>query len=211
MGSGPAQWKGSNRRQDGRPPGRPMANIRDWQDMMANSARLLEERTGESVGTWNLRIRRKGFKDEESLRSWLTEHHVTGYAQDLLVMERFGYPDFLTATAKELIDGQYADRPRLRPILDAILEAVEAFGDLTIQARKTYVSLVSPRRTFARVQPTTKDRVDLALRLEGQKPGGRLRPSKIQETMAVQIGLTSPEDFDSEARRWLRRAYEENR
>jgi hypothetical protein len=188
-----------------------MAKIRDWQDMMANSARLLKERTGEGVEFWNRRIRRKGFKDEESLRSWLTEQRVTGYAQDLLVMERFGYPDFLTATAKELIDGQYADRPRLRRILDAILDAVEEYGDVTIQARKTYVSLVSPRRTFARVQPTTRDRVDLALRLEGQKPGGRLRPSKIQETMAVQIGLASPEDLDSEARRWLRRAYEENR
>jgi hypothetical protein len=29
---------------------------------------------------------------------------VTGYAQQLLVMERFGYPDFLTVTADELID-----------------------------------------------------------------------------------------------------------
>jgi Domain of unknown function (DUF5655) len=188
-----------------------MAKIRDWREMKQTSSRLLEERTGHSVETWNLRIQRKRFPDEESLRSWLAEHRVTGYAQDLLVMERFGYPHFLTATAKELIDGQYADRGRLRPILDAILDAVEEFGDVTIQARKTYVSLVSPRRTFARVQPTTKDRVDLALRLDGQKPGGRLRPSKIQETMTIQIGLTAPADLDSEARRWLRQAYEENR
>jgi hypothetical protein len=34
---------------------------------------------------------------------------------------------------------------------------------------------VTPRRTFARVQPTTKNRVDLALRLEAQKPSGRLQ------------------------------------
>jgi hypothetical protein len=136
---------------------------------------------------------------------------VTGYAQNLLVMERFGYPDFFTATATELIDGQYADRPGLRPIFDAILDAVEGLDDVTVQARKTYVSLVSPRRTFARVQPTTKDRVDLALRLEGQKAGGRLKPSRIHETMPVQIGLNGLKDVDAEVLRWLRQAYEANR
>jgi hypothetical protein len=38
----------------------------------------------------------------------------------VLVMERFGYPDYLLAAADELIDGQYADRPgrrrRRRPL-----------------------------------------------------------------------------------------------
>jgi hypothetical protein len=29
-------------------------------------------------------------------------------------MERFGYPDFFIASANDLVDGQYADRPQLR-------------------------------------------------------------------------------------------------
>jgi predicted transport protein len=130
----------------------------------------------------------------------------------MLVMERFGYPDFMLASADALIDGQYADRPNLRPIYDAIVEAATSLGDdVAIQARKTYVSLVSPKRTFARVQPTTRNRVDLALRLEGAEPRGRLRPSSIQETMPVQIGLTAPKDLDKAVFDLLRRAYEENR
>jgi len=146
-----------------------MAEIRDWEGMRAMSARLLVTRTGEGVETWNRRIRKERFEDEKGLRAWLTKQGVTGYAQSLLVMEQFGYPDFLTATADELIDGQYADRPQLRPIFDAVIGAAKGLGDVTIQARKTYVSLVSPRRTFARIVPTTKDRVDLGLRLEGEK------------------------------------------
>jgi len=82
---------------------------------------------------------------------------------------------------------------------------------VTVQARKTYVSLVSRKRTFARVQASAKDRVDVALRLEGAKPGGRLKPSKIQDTMPVQVGLRSPNDLDSEVLNWLQEAYEENR
>lgn len=187
-----------------------MSDIRDWEAMRAMSARLLKERTGEDVDSWNRRIQDRGFKDEEALRMWLMQEGVTGYAQSLLVMEHFGYPDYLLASADELIDAQYVDRPQLRPILDTIIKAMAGLGRVTIQARKGYVSFVSPRRTFARLRPTTKNRVDLGLRLEGVKPGGRLVPSKIQETMKVQISLRSPAEVDSEVLDWLQLAYDQN-
>ncbi len=114
-----------------------MPEVRDWQRMRDMSPRMLEERTGAGVETWNRWIRREGLDDEGKLQAWLTEQGVTGYAQSLLVMERFGYPDFIFASADELIDGQYADRPQLRPICAAIVEAAVMLGDVTIQARKT--------------------------------------------------------------------------
>src|SRR5437773_10886766 len=184
---------------------------RAWQQMREMSARLLKERTGSGVDAWNRRIRKERLGNEAALRAWLTKQGVTGYAQSLLVMERFGYPDFLLATADELIDGQYADRPQLRPIFDAIIDAASGLGAVTIQARKTFVALVSPRRTFARIQPTTRNRVDLSLRPEGRKPRGRLQPSKIHETMQVQIELTARDQVDSEVLGWLQEAYDENR
>jgi hypothetical protein len=187
-----------------------MNNIRDWRQNREMWVRVLEESTGENVDAWNTRIKREVFRDEQSLRAWLAQQGVTGYAQSLLVMERFGYPDFLVASADQLIDGQYTDRAQLRPIFDAIINAALGLGEVTIQARKTYVSLVSPRRTFARVQPTTKNRVDVGLRLAGQNPDGRLQPSTIHETMKVQIGLTSVDQVDAELLGWLRRAYDEN-
>src|SRR6185436_2580840 len=98
-----------------------MPEIRDWKAMWDMSARLLKERTGEDVDAWNRRIEAQGLETEEGLRSWLTSQGVTGYPQSRLVKERFGYPDFFLASADELIDGQYADRPHLRPIYDAIV------------------------------------------------------------------------------------------
>jgi hypothetical protein len=184
---------------------------KDWKEMKDLAARLLLERTGKDFATWSGDIAKEGFQDEKSLREWLTSHGVTGYAQMFLVMERFGYPDFYLATADDLIDGQYADRPQLRPIFDSIIGAVARLGDVTVQARKTYVSLVTSRRTFARIQATTKDRVDLSLRLEGHKPGGRLQPSKIHESTPFQVSLTNVEDIDSEVLSWLQEAYEQNK
>ena len=117
-----------------------MARTRDWKGTQELSARLLAERTGESVETWNERVKGHGFTDEQQLRAWLSAQGVTGYAQSLLVMERFGYPDFLLASADELIEGQYADRPQIRPIFDAIIDAAAGLGEVVVQARKTYVS-----------------------------------------------------------------------
>ena len=186
------------------------ATIKDWQRNREMWVRVLEKQTGEGVDTWSRRIRQHRFADEQALRNWLTSQGVTGYARSLLVMERFGYPAFVTASASELIDAQYADRVQLRPIYDAIEAAASDLGELIVQARKTYVSLVTPRRTFARVQPTTRTRVDLGLRLDSQKPTGRLQPSTIHETMKLQIGLTSCGEVDDEVVQWLARAYREN-
>ena len=185
--------------------------IRDWREMVSWSGRLLKERTGNDVNEWIRRIQEIGFVDEQSLRLWLTEQGVVSYPQSLLVWERFGYPQHLLASAEQLIDAQYADRPHLRPILDAILGAAAGLGEVVVQARKGYVSLVTPLRTFARVQPTTKSRVDLALRLAGEKPGGRLLPSKLHETTNLQISFTRREEVDAEALEWLQRAYDQNR
>jgi hypothetical protein len=123
-----------------------------------------------------------------------------------------GYPDYMTADADELIEGQYADRPGLRPVLDAVLAVLPALGPVTVQARKTIVSLVSPRRTFAVVRATTRDRVDLGLRLDDAVPGGRLQPAKGigGGGATVRVALTRPEDVDDEVRGLMRRAYAEN-
>jgi hypothetical protein len=117
---------------------------------------------------------------------------------------------FLTAEADDLIAGQYRDRPRLRPVLDAVLTTLPALGHVTVQARGTIVSLVTPRRTFAVVKATTKSRVDLGLRLDNTQPGGRLLPARDIGAATVRIPLTAPDEIDEEVLGWLRRAYDEN-
>jgi hypothetical protein len=96
--------------------------------------------------------------------------------------------------ASQLIADQYADRPQLRPILGAVLAALPALGPVTVQAPKTFVSLVSRRRTFALVQATTRARVDLGLRLDGVEPGGRLQAARDIGAATVRIALSGPEE-----------------
>ena len=193
--------------------GRESVEVRSWQAMRESSADLLQRRTGRNVDAWNRRIAQRPFRNPAALRQWLTDEGVTGYAQQLLVWERFGYPSFMTAGADDLIGRQYLDRAQLRPILDATLAALPGIGSVAVvQARKTYVSLVSRRRTFAVVQATTRNRVDLGLRLGKQRPGGRLKPGKGvgNGSMTVCLPLSAVADLDADALSWLKRAYDEN-
>jgi hypothetical protein len=187
---------------------------KSWQEMREWCARLLESRTGQDVAAWNERIAAgtpENRADAPALREWLSAQGITSYAQALLVWETFGYPQFLVADAEDLIARQYADRPQLRPIFDAVLAALPALpGPVTVQARGTLVSLVSPRRTFAVLKPATKSRVDLGLRLDSTQPEGRLLPARDIGQATVRIALTTSGDVDDEVRNWLTRAYDEN-
>ncbi len=190
-----------------------MPEMRAWQAMRDQITGQLERQTGEGVEAWNRRIEAAGPVDEPALRAWLKEEHdVTGYPAMLLAWETFGYPDFLTATADELVDAQYADRPDLRPIFDAVIAAVSALSGAEIQARKTYVSLISPRRMFGIVQASTKKRVDLGLRLDDVEPQGRLLLAKSlgSDRITRRLALESVDDLDDEALDWIRRAYDAN-
>ena len=62
------------------------------------------------------------------------------------------------------------------------------------------------------IQPTTRTRVDLGLRLEAVEPGGRLEPPRGigQSSMTHRISLSTPEDVDAEVLDWLGRAYTSN-
>ena len=82
---------------------KPLEKTRDWSHFRNKWIRVLEKQTGKGLNYWNARIGKEKFAAARSLEAWLAKHSVTGYAQQLLVMEQFGYPAFFTATADELI------------------------------------------------------------------------------------------------------------
>ncbi|MBO0776232.1 MAG: hypothetical protein J2P34_07940, partial [Actinobacteria bacterium] len=123
-----------------------------------------------------------------------------------------GYPDYLLASAEELLAQQYGDRPGLRPILDTVVATAAGFGPVEVQARKTYTSLLTPRRTFAAVRPATRTRADLVLRLDGMEPGDRLLDGRNSAGggLNLRIPLATVGDFDDEAMGLLRQAYDQS-
>ncbi|HET7028160.1 MAG TPA: DUF5655 domain-containing protein [Candidatus Limnocylindrales bacterium] len=192
--------------------GRESTRARSWQEMYVQIAEQLQRQTGADVASWNARIRERAPSNEAELRAWLGEQGVKGYPAMMLVFETFGYPDYLQRDANELIEAQYRDRPNLVPIYEKVVDAAVGLRAVELQARKTYVALVGPKRTFASIQATTRNRIDVGLRLDGVEPQGRLLPAKSigQSSMTHKLALSSVDDVDAEAVGWLRRAYEAN-
>lgn len=109
------------------------------------------------------------------------------------------------------LDAQYAGaKAALRPIYERILAIVQGFGDdVELRTRKTYVAFARGKQ-FAVVQPTTRTRVDIGLKLPGVAAGGRLEPTTNtgSGSMTHRVAVTSPDEVDEFVVSLLRRAYE---
>lgn len=180
--------------------------------MVDNNKALLLRKTGKDTAYWAEQARAAGISSDGELRDWMRDNFdVTGYAQYAVSWEMFGYPEFMLRDADELIDGQYANHPQLRPIADSLLAWASATDGVQIQMRKGYVSLHSPRRKFAQVTRTTNTAVDVTLRLdapaEGRLENVRTRPD---DPFTLRIRVTSPEQVDDELLQILALALEQN-
>jgi len=170
----------------------------------------LLEKTGKSLKHWVKVVKDSGLeKHGEMIKMLKTDHGFT-----------HGFANFVAHSARQsaaihfegddLIASQYSGaKEALKPIYDRILAEVKTFGDdVEIAPKKSSVSL-RRKKQFALVQPTTKTRVDLGLKLKGKEPAGRLGTSGPFGSMCThRVQLTDASQVDAEVLGWLKEAYE---
>jgi hypothetical protein len=177
---------------------------------VATMMRNLEEKTGRSLDEWADVARASGHAKHGEIVSFLKSEHGLGHGYANLVAQRVLNPPEQAAGEGALVESQYAGKKAgLRPIYDAIVSAVEGFGDdVEISPKKGYVSLRRSKQ-FAIVQPSTADRVDVGINLKGVAPEGRLEPSgSFNAMVSHRVRVTSRDEVDGDLVGWLRQAYE---
>ena len=97
----------------------------------------------------------------------------------------------------------------MRPIYEAILAAVNKFGDdLDVAPKKANVSL-RRKKQFALLQPSTATRFDVGINLKGVPTTERLQASgSFSAMVSHRVSLTSVGEVDQELIGWLRQAYD---
>jgi hypothetical protein len=149
------------------------------EEMRKDMIEGLREKTGKTLSQWQALIWAAGLARHGEVMKFLKgEHGVShGYANQiaLKVLEPEGAPD---PGSPGLVDAQYAgSKAGLRPVYEALVAAVKAFGpDVECAPKKAYVSLRRSKQ-FGLIQPPTGKRVDVGLVLRGVAPGGRLEAS----------------------------------
>lgn len=182
------------------------------EQMAAALAAKMAERTGKDIAEWVRLVTESGIEGEQAQRAWLrSEHGLTmpnAFAIVDAVSRRAGVRP---PTLDDLLAAQYGgEKAALRPIYDRLAAiAIAAGPGVEVQPRQTYVSFAR-RRQFATIEPATKSRVDLGLRLDGVPPEGRLQPAKSTGGGMIthRVALFSAGDADDEVAGWLAVAYQ---
>jgi hypothetical protein len=167
---------------------------------------MIRELPGRSVEEWIAMLpegthrERKAFLVEQGLSS--------NHAGAVLWWEKNGAA--IEAGGEPLIDRQYTGKEALRPIYERLAAFIGGLGDdVEPGPRGTYVSFGRPKQ-FALVQPSTKSRVDVGLRLPGTATTDRLLDAGSfgSGNITHRVALASPDDVDAELEGWLRAAYD---
>ncbi len=180
---------------------------------MESLIRNLEASTGKSIADWITVARSTGLIKHKPLVDHLKQEYGVshGYANQI-ALRALAPNDSPAIGSTEMVDAQFAgNKAAMRPIYDALIEAVHAFGpDVELSPKKAYVSLRRSKQ-FAIIQPSTAQRVDIGINLKGTPDEGRLEPSGSFNAMLThRVRVSSLGEVNEELIAWLRKAYEES-
>jgi hypothetical protein len=165
-----------------------------------------EANTGRSLPQWVALAKKARLKDARAARAWGKEQGLSIVYQTAVAETR------LPAEGGDdaLVDAQYGGgKEALRPIYDALVKAARAFGsDVEIMPRKSQVTF-SRGTTFAVVRATTKDRVDVAMKLHGREGTERLAIVKgaMKSDPSHLVQVRAVKEVDRELVAWMREAW----
>lgn len=184
------------------------------EEMTASMIANMAEKTSKPLDEW-LAIARQAMKAHglakhgEIVKHLKDEHGMThGYA-NLAAHKALESDAGSAANTDDLVEAQYAgERAGLRPIYDAIINAVTGFGaDVEVAPKKAYVSLRRAKQ-FAIVQPSTKTRVDVGINCKGRETTARLEASgSFNSMVSHRVRVEDLKQVDKELIGWLKDAY----
>jgi hypothetical protein len=179
---------------------------------LATQLRNIEAKTGQDLAALRVAIAASGKAKHGEVRAWLMETYGLGYgdANTLAHAAKGGGGEGAAsgdAAADPLADIYTGKKAHLRSIHDAVMTAIQPWGDYEVAPKKGYVAL-RRKKQFAMLGPKTNDRAELGINLKddvasegivAQKPGGMCQYA---------VALASPDDLDAEVLAVLRRAYD---
>lgn len=182
-----------------------------------NQLRNIQTKTGKSIAELHSLLDGTGLAKHGEKRTWLIDNVGLGYGDANAVVGAQGKdlsaldgsaPPAASAPAGDPLDAVYTGaKAALRPVHDAVIAAVEAFGDYEMAPKKAYVSL-RRKKQFAMVGPATQKLVEVGLNAKGLPPSPRLKDMPAGGMCQYTVRIGSPDEVDAELVGWLRAAYD---
>lgn len=189
----------------------------DPQAAVLTQLRNIQARTGQTIAALHAALAATGLAKVGEKRSWLMEQYKLGYGDANTVALLVGkLPPGLegapvgapAAAPGDALDAIYSGaKAHLRPLHDAVMQAVAAIGPCELAPKKTYISL-RRKKQFAMLGPATKDLVELGLNAKGLPPHPRLKAMPPGGMCQYTVRLGAAGEVDDTLAGWLRAAYD---
>jgi hypothetical protein len=181
---------------------------------VANQLANIETRSGRSLAELEAFVKASGLDKHGAIRDLLMQEFGLGHGDANTLTHHVRRSDGASVAAdrglgaEEALDEIYSGpKAGLRPIHDALMAAVQGFGDaFEIAPKKGYVSL-RRKKQFAMIGPATKTQVELGLNAK-DLPAGRLSVVPAGGMCNFKLRLDGVEAVDTEIIGWLRQAFD---
>lgn len=179
----------------------------------------MKKKTGRSMEEWLQLAKEKGPADEKQRSGWLKKQYGLGTNYAAWIAERSVGKDSHEETPEQYLQHAHDNvqkmfsgpKEHLRPIYDEIIKFARTLGpDIRVSPCSTIVPIYR-KHVVAQVKPTTRTRLDLGFALKNAKVPKRLINTggfEKKDRITHRIELTSINDFDAEAKKWMKIAYE---
>jgi hypothetical protein len=181
----------------------------------------IQVKTGKSIAELHAAMASSGAAKHGEKRSWLMEHFKLGYGDANAVVHFIDkpLPDLGDGTRPartvaasvpedDVLDAIYSGaKAGLRPLHEAVITAISAFGTFERAPKKTYVSL-RRKKQFATVGPATRESVEIGLNARDLPPHARLKVQPPGSMCQASTRITSATEIDAVLKGWLKRAYD---
>ena len=179
---------------------------------LATQLRNIEKKTGQDLDALRLAIASSGQTKHGEVRTWLMETYGLGYGDANTLAHAAAGGKGATAASDDAAADPLADiytgkKAHLRSIHDAVMAAIQPWGDFEVAPKKGYVAL-RRKKQFAMLGPRTADRAELGINLKDDVASERIVAQKPGGMCQYAVALTSPADVDAELLSVLRRAYD---
>jgi hypothetical protein len=176
---------------------------------VATQLRNIEAKTGQDLAALRLAIAGSGKTKHGEVRTWLMETYGLGYGDANTLAhaarEAPSAPAAGDAATDPLADIYTGKKAHLRSIHDAVMAAVQPWGDFEVAPKKGYVAL-RRKKQFAMLGPRTVERAELGINLKDDVASDRVVAQKPGGMCQYAVALSSPDDVDAEVLAVLRRA-----
>jgi hypothetical protein len=174
----------------------------------------IQAKTGKTLDQLGTLIRTSGLTKHGELRDMFKRDLGLGHGDANMLVHACRKSDGASAAAEQgatpadVLDEIYTGpKAVLRPIHDALMAAITAFGPFEIAPKKGYVSL-RRKKQFAMIGPGTKSRVDIGINMKGVKGTARLIEQAPGGMCQYKVVVTDPREVDKDLIGWIKQAYD---